>query len=180
MENTTFENEYAKSMILEEKEKTKIDKIVDRQDSIKFLSLIKKENPTKEDFLEMQELITGMENKFLDLDDNDSWVLSKIVIRIIDRIELISHLYDFKKTEIYKKCNKEQREKINLNIDKTKISTTSHFALFNFMRRSSLSRNGTAFKRFTDSPMDYPYNFMNQQTNIQPEKKGIIGRIFGR
>ena len=177
----SFENEYSKYLNSDNPEKTFIDKIMDRQDAEKFISIMKKPELTREDFLELQELVVGIENKLLNLDDHDSWTLGKYIVRINEAIDIAHMLFDYKKNvEDYNMLNKESIRGLDLAIQKIKKIIISSIYTINFMRRTSLSRNGKTIESLIEKGKELSYpNPYGMQYPSPPEKKGFFGRIFG-
>jgi len=106
-----FEQNLQKGMFQGTSEKTFIDKILAREDVNAIKILIKKNNLTREELLEILYLVVGTESKLLNYGEWDRYVILKFFIWLREFVKVTEILFDYidyieRKSNECQKCHK--------------------------------------------------------------------------
>ncbi|MEM5810114.1 MAG: hypothetical protein QW156_04480 [Candidatus Aenigmatarchaeota archaeon] len=152
-------------------DKTYIDKILAKSESESLKSLIKKNELTREDLLEILYLLTGLEIKLSNFDEYTRYVLGKYFTWIRELVKIAEFIYDYEE-EIRKgeddEVNIVYQQIKNMMLHNTKFAVD----IFLYLSRSSLSLEGVAFDKLSKSRYEYEYG---QQEMKEKEEKKFLG-----
>lgn len=150
-------------------EKTYTDKLLARKEVTEIQALIKKEDLTRSELLEMLYLLSSSEIKLANFGDWDRYLLGKFLAWIRDFVSMAEILYDYK--EKYDKIN--EKDKTKKNITKNLMENNRKFMLHNikflvdiylYLSRSTLSLSMSAFEILSTSRYEYAYPTMEGLT----------------
>ena len=189
-ENTTFEPPEWESQLHEAtytaiRERTYIDKILNREDAKRLQELMKKENLERSDLLEILYLLAGVEIKLVNFGDYDRYLLGKFFAWIRDFISKTELVYDY--IEIIEgmireeKNKKDRDERIIKELEEIKeiLEKVKKYDLHNakflvdvylYLSRSTLSLGATGFDTLTTSKFEYHYPIQKEAIG-QPERR---------
>jgi len=159
-------------------ERTWIDKILDRNDVERIRDLMKKEDWTREDLLEVLYLLAGNELKLVNYGDWDRYLLGKYYAWIRDFVGIAEKIYDYlddlKDEEIDDETRKmlENTKKQILHVVKFNID------VYFYLMRSTLSLGASAFDTLTKSRFEYAYPQVD--ISAQPEQKTFMSFFMKR
>ena len=160
-------------------EKSFIDKLLAREEVEHLRQLIKKENLTRSELLDILYNIGSVESKLANYNNWDRYLLLKFHVWIRDFVQKAEHLYDFmEKHEQNNYNNLTERTIKNLKLCKNLMEHMIKFLvdLYLNISRTTLSLGGSAFFESLNNRFEYVY--ADQQRNIQPvEKKGFFNRF---
>lgn len=94
----TFEDLLGQAAYRGNTEKAFTDKLLGRQDAEKLRDLIRKDDLTRSELLELLYLVCGVELKLVNFDERDRYILGKYYTWIRDLVKLAEFMYDY---EIY-------------------------------------------------------------------------------
>jgi len=154
-------------------EKTFLDKLLSRKESNEIRILIKKENLTRSELLELLYLISSTESKLLNLPAWDRYVLLKFFVWLREFIVICERFYDYRDKSIKEKSQTtDEEEMMNSIRANMEHAAKALVDLYLNIGRTSLSLNGTAFLESLKNKFEINYGMPNQQ---QPqEKKGFM------
>jgi len=106
-----FESELGKNIFSRQSEKTFIDKVLARSDVDRIRELVKTNNLSRSQLLELLSLITSNESKLLNLDPWRRYVLMKFFIWVEEFVLVAELLYDYQDDlKIWEKMTNEQSQ----------------------------------------------------------------------
>lgn len=198
-----FYQDLGKALFQGESEKSLVDKLLGRQDADKLHSLMQKEPLTRSDLEEILFLMTSIDQKIVNYDAWDRYVIVKLFPWIKDYSTICKTwmLYeeqytsgkfnnDFTITETNEIVDPKTKEKKKVTtkpiLDETKqiVAETSKYlqhnlkfliSVFLLVQNSTLSLDGAAFETLTTSRFEYSY------PNVplpQPQQKGSMINLF--
>lgn len=178
-----IEDEITRGLFSKNTEKTFIDKILAKDDIAKMKDLVRKEDLTRSDMLELLYLISGVEQKLVNYSEWDRYVILKFFVWIREFVKLMELLFDWednqKKIEEQFTLTAEQR----LLFDKSKKIMEHNVKflmdLFLNIMRSSLSVNGSAFFEILRNKYELKYDYSGQLVGAQQEKKSLFSLKSG-
>ena len=176
----TFEQQLAQSMFQHDKEKTYVDKILDKSDIEKIKDLIKLPILTRENLLELSNMLTSAELKLVYFDENERYVLGKYYIWVCNFVELYELLFDYKDFLEKRKITLADREDA---LFKNTMKILDHSVkmlcnIFVYIVRSSLSLGAKGFQELLTNKFELQYDSKNVYTPVEREKKKVFG-LFG-
>jgi len=152
-------NAYLGSLALSTREQTFTDKILSKRVIQKLEGYMKKEELTREDLLEILYLLTSEEIKLLAFSEWDRYLLGKFFAWIRDFVLISEKIFILAETEkeenlkrYWIKAKKEMESVVKFLID-----------VFNYIARSSLSKEAYAFDTLTTQKYEYIYPQQTQQ-----------------
>jgi hypothetical protein len=194
-----FEQQLEKSLFKSNPEKSFVDKILAREDVNVLRSLIRKPRLTRQDLLEALYLLGGNEGKLVNYNEWDRYVILKFFVWIREFVKVTEMLFDYwenLKARMLPGLSTEEWmteskvEKLNLtddqkmtwhmldNIQKM-MEHNVKFVIDLYMNiaRTSLSKDGTAFKEILNNryEMVYPQGIPGQIATQQPQRGGFLG-----
>ena len=198
-----FEDNLAARMFSGNNERTYIDKLLSKDDITAIREIIKKDELTRQDMLELLDYLPGSESKLLNLDDWDRYVLLKFYAWIRALTMCAEYFYDYEEKIVYK--NKENKyyhnakEITDYNEDKHIIITRRTEKTFNNGKRiishavkslvdlylnigrTSLSVGGMGLLEFLKQRFELAYSNLPQlQTPNINNQGGLFGMNRGR
>lgn len=158
-------------------EKTYIDKILSKDDSNAIRKIIRKDELTRDDMLELLYLLSGTETKLLNLTEWDRHIMLKFLVWIREFVKLSEQIFDYendlKKKETYKSVRTQQLFK---NIKRTMSHDVKFLVdLYLALVRTTLSLGGSLAFDLLKSKYEVVYPQGGQPTQAQTSNIG--GRI---
>ena len=176
-----FVSQLNKYVFAQSQERTFVDKVLDRYDVESIRNLMKKENLSREELLELLYLLVSNEIKLVNFGDWDRYLLGKYFAWIRDFVSIAETLFDYLET-LDKDKDIDLDEEARKALENTKKQIL-HVVKFNadvylYLMRSTLSIEGTAFDTLTKSRFEYAY----PQADIaaQPESKSFFSFFMKR
>ncbi len=166
----------SKQMQTVKSDKSLLDKLFAKEEIEKITRIHKKENPTRQDMQELKQLLTGMECKLLNFDEDYPHILGRYLVRIIETFsfyESMEEFYSRIKDHLTEKVTKELYESM---IYKLKATCLVYSSNFQWIERSTMSIEGAAFSNALTNKFELSYPQMGQAP--QPENKGILGKVW--
>ena len=146
-------------------EQTYVDKVLARRVIAKLEKYMKKQDLTREDLLEILYLLTSEELKLLALSEWDRYLLGKFFAWIRDFVSLAEKIYisyENEKDPVMKKYKLKAKKEID-SVVKALVD------IFNYLARSTLSKEAYAFETLTKQKIEYIYpQHQIQQENQKP------------
>lgn len=99
-----FENLLERAMIIKDDEKTYIDKLLAKQESVRVKELFLKKDLSREEIMELLYYLASIESKLLNYDSWERYVQLKFHIWIQEYIKIMELLFDYE-DELRKKSN---------------------------------------------------------------------------
>lgn len=93
--NMSFEENLQRTMFTQQGEKTFIDKILSKEDIKQVQTLIKKQDLTREELLELLYLLTSAESKLLNFSAWDRYITLKYFVWIREFVKIAELFYDY-------------------------------------------------------------------------------------
>jgi len=179
-----FVEQLNKYVFAQNMERTFVDKVLDRQDVESIKALMRKEDLTREELLELLYLLASNEVKLVNLGDWDRYLLGKYFAWIRDFVSIAETLYDY--LELIRKNPDDEDLQLD---DETRKELENakkqilHAVKFNadvylFLMRSTLSIEGVAFDTLTKNRFEYAYPQVD--ISAQPEQKSFMSFFIKR
>lgn len=175
-----FENILSQKLHTQTQEKTFIDKLLGRKEAERLRELIKKDDLTREELLELLYMLSNIELKLTNLTEYDRYLLGKYFTWIRDLTKLAEFLYDYEQ-QIEKFNFKKYKNEIKEMLDQIKkmILHDVKFSVdvFLFLSRSTLGLKAFAFDSLSKSRFEYEYDYPSSFFGHQekpPEQKTFI------
>jgi len=162
----------------ETREKTFVDKVLNREEAKRLQELTKKEDLNRSELLELLYLLAGIELKLVNFDPYDRYLLGKFFAWIRDFVATTEILFDYiaDLKEMEQKATgrekKELKEMINIleRIKKLDLHNVKFLAdIYMYLCRSTLSIDASAFDTLTTSRFEYHYPV--PQAPREPERR---------
>lgn len=156
-------------------DKSLLDKLFAKEEIGKITAIHKKTNPTREDMQELKQLLTGIEVKLLNFDQDYPHILGRYLVRIIETFsfyESMEEFYDRIKIHLTENRTKELFESM---IYKLKATCLVYSSNFQWIERSTMSIEGSGFFNALTNKFELSYPQMN--TIPQQENRGILGGL---
>jgi len=167
-----FVTELNKYVFSQSAEKTWIDKVLDRQDVERVRELMRKDDLSRDELLELLYLLAGNELKLVNFGDWDRYLLGKYFAWIRDFVSVAEGIFDFIE-ELEKEDYDEDTKKAAENVKKHILHAVKFNAdVYFYLMRSTLSISGTAFDTLTKSRFEYAYP--QPEISPQPEQKSFF------
>jgi hypothetical protein len=201
---TTFEQLLGQQLFQQRTaEKTYTDKLLSRQDISHIQILVRKEDLTRSELLDLLYMLSSSEIKLANFNDWDRYLLGKFLAWIRDFVSICEILYDYKeKYEPGEKKKSDSKEKENPDEPKAELDeeftdiqdiaklmeNCRKFMLHNikflvdiflYLSRSTLSLSMSAFEILSTSRYEYAYPGMENLVP-QPKEEKSPFRVFMR
>jgi hypothetical protein len=160
----TFEGMLGQRLYTGTQEKTHTDKLLARQDIGQIQALIKKDDLTRSELLEMMYLLSSSEIKLANFGEHDRYLLGKFLAWIRDFTNVCEILYDYR--EAYEKIDAEDPDKETKEDMKGLMESNRKYMLHNikflvdlflYLSRSTLSLSMSAFEILSTAKYEYAY-----------------------
>jgi len=173
----TFEDAIARQMMMQQNvEKSFIDKLTAKDDVLRMRDLHKKLKITREEVMEMLQLMVGNESKLLNFSEYERYVFGRYFIKIREGFQIDEMLFDLYH-KVIDECEDPEVIKIWLqNIDE--VNSTSKFFVdnFQFLTRSGMSIEGAGFDNILKNRFELAYP--NKTVPLE-QKQGFLSTVFG-
>lgn len=169
-----------------ESEKSFVDKLLGRQDADKLHDLIKKEPLTMSDVEEMLFLMTSIDQKILNYNAWDRYVVVKLFPWVKDFSTVCKTMMRYQQqyeTKVFDEEFKDLAVKIEVleivrEINKYLLHNLKFLiSVFLLVSNTTLSLDGAAFETLTTSRFEYSYPVMPLP---QPQEKRNVLNVFGK
>jgi len=157
-------------------EKSLLDKLFAKEEIAKITEIHKKANPSREDMQELKQLLTGMESKLLNFDEDYPHILGRYLVRIIETFsfyEAMDEFYGRIKIHLTEDRTKELYETM---IYKLKATCLVYSSNFQWIERSTMSIQGSGFFNALTNKFELSYPQMNEVPKA--ENRSILGKVF--
>ncbi|WP_456477608.1 hypothetical protein [Geoglobus ahangari] len=168
--NPQFVSELNKYIFPHQAEKTWIDKILDRQDVERIRELMRKEELSRDDLLELLYLMAGNEIKLVNFGEWDRYLLGKYFAWIRDFVSLAETIFDY--IDETKIDDPEVKSAIDHITKQITHAVKFNVDVYLYLMRSTLSLGGAAFDTLTKSRFEYHYP--SQIEPQQPEQRTFM------
>jgi len=162
----------------ETREKTFVDKVLNREEAKRLQELTKKEDLNRSELLELLYLLAGIELKLVNFDAYDRYLLGKFFAWIRDFVATTEILFDYiadlkdMENKATGKEKKDIKEMIDIleRIKKLDLHNVKFLAdIYMYLCRSTLSIDASAFDTLTTSRFEYYYPVSQNQK--EPERR---------
>jgi len=162
----------------ETREKTFVDKVLNREEAKRLQELTKKEDLNRSELLELLYLLAGIELKLVNFDPYDRYLLGKFFAWIRDFVATTEILFDYiadlkdMENKATGKEKKDIKEMIDIleRIKKLDLHNVKFLAdIYMYLCRSTLSIDASAFDTLTTSRFEYYYPVSQNQK--EPERR---------
>lgn len=164
---TDFEEMINRATFEGMREKTFIDKVLNREEAKRLQELARKEDLNRSELLEMLYLLSGVELKLVNFDEYDRYLLGKFFAWIRDFVSKTEITFDYiedlndmirKEKDESKKKNLIEAKEVLTKIKKLDMHNVKFLAdVFLFLCRSTLGLSATGFETLTTSRFEYHY-----------------------
>lgn len=182
----SFYDQLNRAVFHGESEKSFVDKLLGRQDADRLHGLIKKEPLTMSDVEEMLFLMTSIDQKILNYNAWDRYVVVKLFPWVKDFSTVCKTMMQYQQqyeqgkfTEDFKdKAVEKEIIEIIKEINKYLLHNLKFLiSVFLLVSNTTLSLDGAAFETLTTSRFEYSYPMMPMP---QPQEKRNILNVFGK
>lgn len=176
-----YESTIGQSLYSQNAEKTFIDKTLARQEVEEIKDLMKKQDLTREDLLQLLYLVAGNESKLVNLNEWDRYVLLLFYAWIREFVSIAEGFYDYENYLAERGADFSKDTLKNFVAAKNTMIHNVKFLVDVYLNimRTTLSLEGAAFHGILTNRFEYAYTGM--QGTEQPEKKkGIMSVILKR
>lgn len=179
-----IESAIASAIFKGQDEKTFIDKLLSKEDILRLKDLVKKNELSREEILELLYMLTSTESKLVNYSLWDRYVILKYFVWIRDFIKVAEEFYDYK--EHLEELNKKDKQKLTettnqlLNQTRKLIEHNTKFLvdLYLNIARTTLSIGATGFMEILKQKFEIDYK-NPMAVGQTPEKKGFFSRLVG-
>ncbi len=175
-----FEKLLSQKLHAQQTEKTFIDKLLGRREAERLRELIKKDDLTREELLELLYMLTNIELKLTNLQEYDRYLLGKYFTWVRDLTKLAEFLYDYEQ-QLEKFNFKKYKQEIKEILDQIKKMMLHDVKfsvdVFLFLSRSTLGLEAFAFDSLSKSRFEYQYDYpytLVPSLEKPPEQKTFI------
>lgn len=178
-----YERGLGQHLYAQDHEKTFIDKVLDRKDSEKLRELMKQDNLTRSELLELLYLIIGINTKLVNFSEWDRYLLGKMLAWVRDFVTKEEELIDYREAVASEKIpdikSGDEVDRILEQIQKHDEHNIKFLIdIFLYLCNSTLSIKGVAFDTLTKSKFEYHYP--DAAYSIQQPKSGVMGFFGGK
>lgn len=174
-----LEQQLQKGIFQGNPEKTYIDKLLGRREVERTKELIKKDELTREEILELLHMCSSTESKLLNLSDWDRYVMLKFFVWIREFVKICELMFDMKEDLLKKEKNGEtylsERSKTILKNNERLIGHNTKFLveLYFNIGRTTLSVGATGFLELLKNKFEmmYPNQFFSSMMGGEQENK---------
>jgi hypothetical protein len=173
----TFEQALARGLFsTQSAEKSYTDKLLARKDVSAIQEIVKKDDLTRSELLELLYLLSSSEIKLANFGDWDRYLLGKFLAWIRDFVSMAEILYDYK--EKYKNSKNERLKSLMENNRKFMLHNIKFLVdIFLYLSRSTLSLSMSAFEILSTSRYEYAYPNMDSMAPRAETARSPFGRI---
>jgi len=171
-----LEDIVAKQMQQTSFDKSLLDKLFAKDEIVKITNIHKKTNPTREDMQELKQLLTGMEAKLLNFDEDYPHILGRYLVRIIETFSFYESMEEFYGRIKQYLTEDRTKELYETMIYKLKATCLVYSSNFQWIERSTMSIEGSGFFNALTNKFELSYPQMG--LTPQPENRGILGGVF--
>lgn len=157
-------------------EKSVLDKLFAKEEINKITEIHKKTNPTRQDMQELKQLLTGMESKLLNFDEDYPHILGRYLVRIIETFSFYESMEEFYARVKPHLTEERTIELFESMIYKLKATCLTYSSNFQWIERSTMSVEGAGFYNALTNKFELSYPQMGQAPQV--ENRGILGRVF--
>jgi hypothetical protein len=148
-------------------ERTFTDKLLARAEANKLRKIIRKPKLSREDLLEILDIVAGVETKLVNYSDWERYVMCKYFVWIREVAKLVEMLIDYKERVDKKKGNAATVSKTGKVMLENALANMQHnikflVDLFLMLQRTTLSKNAMAFSKFLETKYEINYSGLNQ------------------
>lgn len=177
----SYESRLNQYVYRSEQEKTFIDKILGRQDSVRLQQLMQSQELTREDISELLFLMSGINSKLINYNDWDRYLLGKFYAWIDDFGTLCQEIIDYESdclditTGLIRGDMGNQLKFVLSRVKNHNLHNCKFLiGVFLFLSNSTLSLSGAGFDTLTKSRFEYAYPYEAGAVPAQPESKNIF------
>ena len=182
-----FYQNLSKALFQGESEKSLVDKLLGRQDADKLHSLMQKEPLTKSDIEEILFLMTSIDQKIVNYDEWDRYVIVKLFPWVKNYSTICKTWMIYEEQFANGDFDQDFTDPSILEETKKTVGETTKYlqhnlkfliSIFLLVSNSTLSIDGAAFETLTTSRFEYHYPNLSLP---QPQQRtGTISNIFGK
>jgi len=174
----SIESMISKGLFSQNAEKTFVDKTLGKEDAAALREVVKKKELSREDLQVLSHLLTGTEQKLLNMNEHDRYLNGKFYTWIGDYISITGVLYDY--LDDIREGNIKVDNETRTNLARTKKSLTHDLkflvGVYLYLGRSTLSVSGVGFDTLTTQRFEYDYKQVGAPNIPEPEKRGLFRR----
>lgn len=177
MSEESFEDALAKTMHLYTNEKTSFDKLLVKEDVFRMRELHKKLKNSREEIMEMMQLMVGNEAKLLNFDESERHIFARYLLRISEGFQLAEKVWDL--YDLLSEAQKQDEEILEVwttNIEQVNRTCKFYVDNFQFLTRSGMSIKGVGISQF----LKHRFEMVYDRPPIQQERKGLLSGVLGR
>lgn len=172
MATDDFVNKLNEVLFNRQHERTFVDKVLDRQDVERIRELMRKEDLSRDELLELLYLLAGIEVKLVNMGEWDRYLLGKYFAWIRDFVSVAETIFDYVEDPSIEVD--EETKKLLENIKKNVMHAVKFNAdVYLYLMRSTLSLGGAAFDTLTKARFEYHYPDSSKETQ-QPQQKSFF------
>jgi hypothetical protein len=183
MQGGSFESQLGSKVFKSIQDKSYIDKLLGKKELEAIRILIKTDDMTRSELLELLYMLTSVELKLSNLNEYDRYLMGKYFTWVRDLVKLAEFLYDYEDQLNQGKLGFKNKEteadiKETLTAIKKMLLHDVKFSvdIFLYLIRSTSGVGAAAFDTLSKSRFEYEYgNYPNQQVQQQPQQKGFFG-----
>lgn len=172
----SFEEQIAKQMMItSNQEKSFIDKLTAKEDVMRMREIHKEMKLNREQVMEMLQIITGNEAKFLNFDAFERWVFARYFLKISESFQIDDSIWDLYEIILKETEDKEVLRIWEENIDWVNRTSKSFVNNFQWLTRSGMSIGGVGFDKVLKNrfELSYPGNMKSLE-----KKPGLLSGFF--
>jgi len=158
-------------------DKSLLDKLFAKDEIEKITTIHKKTSPTREDMQELKQLLTGMESKLLNFDEDYPHILGRYLVRIIETFSYYESMEEFYSRIKDHLTEPRTKELYASMIYKLKATCLFYSSNFQWIERSTMSIQGSGFFNALTNKFELSYP---QMGGVQQENQGLLGGVFKR
>lgn len=171
-----LEDIVAKQMQTVTSDKSLLDKLFAKEEIEKITRIHKLKNPTRQDMQELKQLLTGMEVKLLNFDEDYPHILGRYLVRIIETFSYYESMEEFYSRIKHYLTENRTKELYETMIYKLKNTCLFYSSNFQWIERSTMSIEGAGFFNALTNKFELSYPQMGLVP--QQEKKGLLGKVM--
>lgn len=176
-----FEDELQRHMFSMKKENTFIDKLLAKDDIEAVRVLMKKQNLTRSDLLDLLYMLSSAETKLFNFSQWERYVINKFFVWIREAVKIAELLYDYKdflqkKAMVHKEFELSPQSKKLFSNAQNLIEHNIKFLvdLYFNLGRTSLSLGASGFMELLKNKFEVDYRNAVTHKSIEESKKPMI------
>lgn len=169
-------------MFSREVEKTSIDKLLAKNEVERVKELIKKNNLSREELLELLYMCSSTESKLLNLSKWDRYVMLKFFVWLREFIKVSEIYFDYESDLEKRKIKLSKRSRDLLENNKRYMEHNAKFLvdLYFIIARSTLSLGATGFMELLKNKFEMEYNQFSNLASSMEANQQKRWSLFGR